>query len=301
MAYAGITEVHEGRQAGADRMFSRRYTRVFLVWTTSATDGPYFVGSHPSLPTLYSSHPEDPYAFCTAINGPVQDQGDPTLWRITYEYSYAMDGSASPATGNPAIDSQQKGASPASRSAVPTARPRDYNIVQNTYMEASEFDAYGDDILNSAGDPFLPPIELPKVEIIVTVGLNDVSAPSLAWLGAQNKTNANTITVGPYTGTAGKWKLNKLSAVPVYENNLAYWRWTMEWAYRADGWEKMIVDKGMREKTAAGERQPVDMGSGLSPSQPILLNGAGRKLPTGTRPYHLSFVVFRPYTFPTPI
>lgn len=298
MAYTGFVEVHEGRQAEVDSRFNRTYTRVFLVGTDSGSYGPYYGGSHPSLPTLYAVHPEDSKAFCTRIR-PVQDQDDPRLWRVTCEYSYAMDTAA--ASGNPAIDNQQRGASPGSRVETPTARPRDYSLTQNTYMEASEFDAYGDEILNSAGDPFLPPVELPRVEIIISVGLNDVSAPTTAWLGAQNKVNANTITVGPITGTAGKFKLNKLSAQPVYENNVAYWRWTMEWAYRNDGWQLQIVDKGLREKTVAGERQPVDPGSGLSPTQPILLNGAGRKLPTGTSPVKLPFTVYLPYTFPTPI
>lgn len=298
MAYTGFVEVHEGRQGEVDSKFNRTYTRVFLVGTDSASYGPYYAGSHPSLPVLYSAHPEDAKAYCTRIR-PAQDQGDPQLWRVTCEYSYAMD--ASQATGNPAIDSQQKGASPGSRVESPTVRPRDYALVQNTYMEASEFDAYGDEILNSAGDPFLPPVEIPRVEIIITVGLNDASAPSTAWLSAQNKTNANTMTVGPITATAGKFRLNRLSAQPVYENNVGYWRWTMEWAYRDDGWLLKIVDKGLREKTAAGERQPVDPGSGLSPTQPILLNGAGRKLPTGISPVQLPFTIFRPYTFPTPI
>ena len=90
MAYTLFTEVAEGRTASVDQKFNRTYTRVFLVRTDAATYGPAYAASHPSLPVIFSAHNEDAFAYCLSIS-PSQDQGDPTLWRITVNYGYNVD------------------------------------------------------------------------------------------------------------------------------------------------------------------------------------------------------------------
>jgi len=90
MAYTLFTEVAEGRTASVDQKFNRTYTRVFLVRTDAASYGPAYAASHPSLPVIFSAHNEDANAYCLSIS-PSQDQGDPTLWRISVNYGYNVD------------------------------------------------------------------------------------------------------------------------------------------------------------------------------------------------------------------
>lgn len=304
MAYTYFGEIHEGRQASVDSKFQRTYTRVFLVGTDSGLYGPYYAGSHPSLPALYSLHPEDPYAFCIRL-APIQDGEDPTLWRVTAEYSYNLD-LGTGGTGNPSVDSQQAGQAPADRVANPLTRPRDYTISSGTYPMAMlkarnpSTGVYDKAIDNSAGDPFFPPVEIQRAEATISVGLNATSSPSAAWLGSVGCVNANSMVIGPYVVGVGTVKLNKVGANLVYENNVSYWRWQLEFGYRAT-WAFELLDQGLRELRGGNLVPIIDPATALEVSQPVLLNGAGSKASAGASPTFRVFDVYPRVTFTTPI
>lgn len=303
MAYTLFCEVHEGRQASVDSKFQRTYTRVFLVGTDAGTHGPFYAGSHPSLPAIYSSHPEDPYAFCIRL-APAQDQDDPTLWRVTAEYSYNLD-LGTGGTGNPSVDAQQAGQAPGDRVANPLLRPRDYSISSGTYPWAvyrardPVSGLYDQAIINSAGDPFLPPVEIQRAEATITVGLNDVSSPSAAWLGAVGSVNSNVMVIGPYVVGVGTVKLNKVTANFVFENNISYWRWSLEFGYRST-WAFEILDQGLREVVSGVQKFIRDPATGEKVDQPVLLDGSGGKLGAAP-PVFLTFDAYPRVAFTTPL
>jgi len=191
MAYTLFTEVAEGRTASVDQKFNRTYTRVFLVRTSDASYGPAYAASHPSLPVIFSAHNEDSDAYCLSIS-PSQDQGDPTLWRISVNYGYNIDApsAASAPSGDPAVETQQTGQAPADRVENPLSRPRDYSVSTTSYPLGVMFDRSGTLIRNSAKDPFLPVPEIVKGGASITVGLNSVNSPSAAWIGAIDKVNS---------------------------------------------------------------------------------------------------------------
>lgn len=299
MAYTLFTEIHEGRQASVDSKFQRTYSRVFLVGTSSGAFGPAFAGSHPSLPLIFSRHPEDLAAFCVRLT-PVQDSQDPTLWRVTAEYSYNPDLAGGGGTGNPAIDGQQQGVAPASRSPVPTTRPNDYSVATSTYPYAVWKDKDGNAVVNAAGDPFLPPVEIQRPEATITVGLNSLNAPSGAWLGSVGSVNANTMVIGAYVANPGQAKLNSLSAQFLFENNISYWRWTLVWGYRTT-WEVEILNQGLRELRGGKLVPIVDDATGYKVDQPALLTATGQKAAVGASPNYLTFNVYPRVTFPTPL
>lgn len=304
MGYTLFAEVHEGRQASVDSKFQRTYTRVFLVGTDAGTYGPFYAGSHPSLPLIYSSYPEDPYAFCVRLS-PSQDQDDPTLWRVTAEYSYNLD-LGTGGTGNPAVDAQQAGQAPADRVPNPLLRPRDYSISSGTYPWAvyrarnPSTGVYDKGITNSAGDPFLPPVEIQRAEATITVGLNATSSPSAAWLGSVGCVNSNSMLIGPYSVGVGTVKLNKVSAQFVFENNMSYWRWSLEFGYRST-WSVEILDQGLRELVSGSLKFIRDPATGEKVDQPVLLDGAGAKLASGGTPYFRTFDVYPRVAFTTPL
>ena len=303
MAYTLFTEVHEGRQASVDAKFNRTYTRVFLVKTDANTYGPYCAGSHPSLPLIFSAPPEDANAYAISIS-PVQDQGDPKLWRVTVQYSYNTDmvASNSAPSGNPAVDTQQQGQAPASRVENPLSRPRDYSISSNTFPWAVETDRFGNAIQNSAGDPFIPVPEIQRGGATITVGLNSVNSPSAAWIGAIGYLNSSSYTVGPYVIGAGLAKLNGVSASLAYENGVSYWRWSLTFEYRPDGWAWVVANKGKRQTDANNPTgQPVDIvtAAGVPVSNPVYLDAAGYAIaPGGTRTF-ATFHIYPRVAFPS--
>ena len=299
MAYTLFTEIHEGRQASVDSKFQRTYTRVFLVGTDSGNFGPAYAGSHPSLPIIFSRHPEDIAAFCVRLT-PVQDSNDSTLWRVTAEYSYNPDIAMGGGTGNPAIDGQQQGISPAARSPIPTTRPNDYSVATSTYPMAVWRDIDNNAVVNAAGDPFMPPLEIQRAEATITVGLNSLNAPSGAWLGSVGCLNSNTMVIGAYLANPGQAKLNSISAQFLYENGINYWRWTLVWGYRTT-WAAELLNQGLREKRDGKIVPILDDATGYKIDQPVLLTAAGAKAPVGALPNFLPFNIYPRVTFPTPL
>lgn len=324
MAYTLFSEVAEGRTGSVDQRYQRSYKRVFLVRTDSATYGPYYAGSHPSLPLVWSAHDEDANALCVGFDVS-QDQSDPLLWRVTANYAYAADvanSSGQGSTGNPAIDTQQSGIAPGSRAAAPLSRARDYQVTSIAYPETVLWDTTGNAIENSAYDPFLPAPEVQKFGAQITVGLNSSSAPSNAWLGSVGKVNATTLTLGSYSLPALSTRLNNLSAQLVYEQGVSYWRWTLAFEYRPNGtsyaggwvqmgsawpelgWKLVLLDAGKRKFTGTGTgwEDFRDAPTYTTPvSQPVLMNGASDRLTAGAKPYYKAWNVYDSITFPSPI
>jgi hypothetical protein len=308
MAYTHCIEVAEGRQASIDNKYQRSYTRVFLVRTSAATYGAAYAASHPSLPIIFSAHPDDVIARCVSIK-PTQDQGDPLLWRITYEYSYNVDSGGG--GEDPAIDEQQQGTDPADRVESPLSRPRDYQISTTTYPWAIMTDRLGNAILNTAEDPYLPALERIYGGALITVGLNSASSPSSAWIQAIGYVNSATYTLGTYAIGAGLAKLNSISANRVFENNVFYWRWSLVFEYRPLGWLAVIASNGLNEMPLIGgakKKQRIMLEGGAYASTPVLLNEYGLRL-NGPRdvgalnpsnpPYYQTFDIYPRVAFPS--
>lgn len=294
MAYTHFVEVAEGRTANVDQKYQRTYTRVFLVRTNDWAYGPAYAASHPSLPRIWSVYPEDINAFCTSIS-PSQDQGDPYLWRITVNYAYIVDDAQ-----DPSVDTQQQGQDPAEREENPLLRPRDYTVSTTSYPLAVKFDRYGNKIANSAGDPFLPPLEIVKGGATITVGLNSVNPVTSTWIASIGKLNQATFILGPYAVGAGLSKLNSVNANRVYEKGLSYWHWTLVFEYRPDGWSFVVANVGKRQRSLVlDEFEDIISPLGGIVSTPVYLDefGFARK-PSQSATYQV-FHVYPRIAFPS--
>lgn len=329
MAYTYFAEVAEGRSGSVDQRYQRSYKRVFIVKTDSAGYGPYYAGSHPSLPLVWSQHPEDPLAYCVGFSVD-QDQNEPSLWRVTANYAYNADsfqggGMGTGATGNPAIDTQQQGQPPENREQSPLSRPRDYQISTNTYREALLFDANGDAICNSGGDPFLPAPERERFTATLNIGLNSSSAPSTAWFNAVGKVNHTTLVVGDYTMPAKTARLNSINAQRVYENGIGYYRWSLVFEYKPSttsytsgvwvqmgstwpelGWRLVLLNLGKRRYTAdippfGGLVDICKAPTFTSVTSPVLLDNLTQPLAEGAKPYYKAFDIYESVVFPSPL
>lgn len=286
MAYTLFSEVHSGRQATVDAKFNRTYQRVFLVRTDNATYGPYYAGSHPSLPAIFSPHPEDALAYCLTL-APSQDQDDPLLWRVvaTYGYNLDMTASGSAPSGNPAVDTQQQGVSPGSRVQAPGSRGRDYQIATNAhnialYRAINASTSTLEVVQNTAGEPLLPPLQVMRGGATITAGLNSLTPPTAAWIGAIGMINSASYTVGPYVIGQYLARLNSVNAQLVYENDVSYWRWSIVFEYRPNGWGTTVANMGKKVRITAGSDilKNIEI-NGVSISSPVYLN------PTGTAPW----------------
>lgn len=300
MAYTLIKETAEGRSAGVDQKYQRTYARVFIVRTSSSSYGAAYAASHPLLPRVFNRHPDDLKAFCTGLDVS-QDGNDPQQWRVTANYAYYEPDAA--------VDTQQKGQDPAERVENPLLRPRDYQISTSSYNFATQYacntstNAYTVPIVNSAGDPFLPPAEVVKGAATITVGLNSTVSPTATWIAAIGALNASTYTVGPYVIGAGLAKLDSVSATKTFENDVSYWRWSLSFSYRPSGWAYVVMDAGKRRKVG-GVSPPITITvNGVPVSSPVPLTGAGRpmtqtQIDAGSYTY-LTFHIYPRVSFPS--
>lgn len=321
MAYVRCIEVIDGRSGSVDQRYQRSYKRVFLVETDANTYGPYYAGSHPSLPNVWDAHDEDANAYCVGLDVS-QDQDNPRLWRVTCNYAYNADtanSSGNGPTGNPAIDTQQQGQAPGSRVESPLSRPRDYQINTVAYPEVLRGDIDGNAILNSAYDYLTPAPEIQRFGAQLTIGLNNSSAPSDTWMGAVGKLNASSLTLGSYTFSAKTVRLNSLSAQLVYENGVSYWRWSLVFEFRPSttsyaggwvqlgsswpvlGWKMVLLDAGKRRWDGAKWLEFKDPPYTSVVSQPVLMDGNNNRLTAGSKPYYKAWDIYNTITFPSPL
>jgi hypothetical protein len=333
-AYVEFREI-PGTTGSVDASFNRTYTRTFQVVVDDPTVGPFFAGSHPSLPLIYSPHNEDPFAFCVGLV-PTRSEEDPQVWTITATYAYNVDapvalagggGVASPGgstkTGNPAVDSQQQGYAPGDRVTNPLSRPKDYSYstvkISTIPVDEEPYIAPGKvsirKIRNTAGDPFQDQPSRDVMALQITIGLNSLVTPDQAWVNRLQTLNSNSVVIDGVTYGARELRLENISAQRVYEQ-VSYYRWTLNVTFRPH-WRVELRNTGNRAwmelKDANGAATgfygimapqdpkivlPMDLdlyGRYLPPT----LNAAGEVVPP--TPTYTEFTVFPETSWPTPL
>lgn len=252
----------------------RTYERAFRLTTTSQADGPFAVGSHASLPNIGSAHPEDAGAFCTDLS--VQCVKGWRVWEVVATYSSECDISETP-TSDAAIitwDSEQ-------------------------FQRPAVFDAAGNAIVNSAGDPFDPPNMMDDSRRIVTVQKNLAAVPS--WiLTYQDAVNSDSFTVDGVTVGVGLAKMQRVSVGSVQERNGTTFR-TVELVMhlQKSGWLLEPLDAGFRENIGGVMYNITNGGDDQLPAAPVPLNGSGLVLanPSTANNVFLSFTVYETKAF----
>lgn len=250
-----IGEKVEGR-ATIDDGFHRTYTRVFLVKTTSTQDGPLTVTLATGVPRVW-----DPYttntdtdlgALCKSVSA--QPTDSPFLWEVTVEYDSVV---------------REEG----QQAENPLARPADIDWSFVPYVKAAQRDVFGLPILNSAGQPFDPPPEMDDRRIQLTIQRNEETFDPLQAFEFQDATNSDVF----FGGGIAAWKVMSIKANgPHSENGVSFWRVTYEFEFRREGWFLRTLDQGFAE-LIDGSLTPITV-KGVVPSEPVLLDGAGRKL-----------------------
>lgn len=146
-------------------------------------------------------------------------------------------------------------------------------------------DRNGDAVLNSAGDPFDPPVMIDDSRRVVTVKKNLAAPPS--WiLSYQDAVNSDAFTLDGIPIAVGEAKLQRVSVGKWnYRNGVAFRTVNMVIHLQKNGWHQKPLDAGFRMKvTISGEekRQLITMtnedGGTEYPVVPAPLDFAGAPL-----------------------
>jgi len=303
MAIDLFEELWQERKGTLDKSYQNTFSRSFIVHTDTLeqTDISIYdaIYAHANCPQIGDLFPGDDDSYAQSVNiSPEQD--DPQTWKVTIEYSSNPDAASSSPSGStppPAVETQQAGQKPADREAEPTLRPPDFkvNFVSFPYIVPN--------INNSAGDPFVPPITVEKFRPVFSIGCNVSTIDSYDLATYIGKVNSSTVTFSTGTGCtlrilAKTGKIKNINTELLLEGSYQYWRLTYEIEINTSldpvdgetviGWDMHLLDMGYRIRKDDGERAPIFEG-GVKITQPVRLNGAGKKTAAGAANSYLVF------------
>lgn len=275
----GITESPEGRSAGHDAQWNRTYTRVWQAntsdnrvgpakvkeaWATATgltIGSPYSIGTAPDPgadPPVAGDewHEKDLQAF---VNNVQVDPGkDARNWTITVSYGPWQPREQNPLDEPPSIECDGE-----------------------QFERIVDRDRDGNPIVNSSKDYYDPPVVRDDSRPTMVIVRNEpYSTPNPAPAYNDRVNSATFHGEDPGTVKCGIIKRSRQwhQAVP---DGGYYWRTTYPFTLNRDGWQREILDQGLRELVAGTppERKQIKIKSQLATS-PVLLDGSGGVLPT---------------------
>lgn len=261
----------------ADYKGSRNYTAVFQVETDDPNDGIITVGNAVdpgglAIPTpgisvyQFNAAETDTSAVCTSI-APERVDDTFTLWLVTANYTNASE----PNQDNP-LD-----------------RPLLINISSQKYEQAVIKDRDGKGIVNTAGDPFDPPLMMDGTRIFLSLTKNFADY-NFDLAGAY----CDSLNASLYYGFAAeKLKMDGYHASRQFEQDTLFWTVTADFAFRREGWQLQPLNAGLRRK-AGSARQKCTDDDGQPVQTPVPLSSAGGQIsdPTVDNVVYLAFDVY---------
>ena len=224
----------------------------------------------PGLPHIYDLHPHNNYIYVLSKTGRMLS---PTMVEVTVNYG-VRSGSSSGGAG----------------SDDPLSRPAEISVSDVNDELPVDVDRNDAAIVNSAGEAFDPPLTRPSNDKRITITRNRANYTIAEFLDYKDRINS-AVWEGLAAGTV---RYVGESAVTVQEGEVSYWRVTHELLLRPDGWTRKILDQGFRETAGTdSDNKPkytvIKDTAGTPVSQPVLLNGSGKKLVSGADPVILEF------------
>jgi hypothetical protein len=273
ITYHGI----QTQSAAADKSGVRTATIVYTL-TADSGEGPFAVGRNAFLPRIGSVHPEDSGCWC--VSGSV-DLSDPkTGYTVTANYS-----------------------SERQITEDPLAEPANIEWDTEQFQEPLVKDEDDKAVVNSAGDPFNPPVMRDNSRWFVEVSCNVATVPTWV-LTYPDAVNEDAFTIDGVSVAVGQAKIQKLKiSGRRSRNDIAYRVVTYSLYFREDGWHFKPLDVGFHEINEAGERKLIvllnDEQVPEYPTSPVQLDGAGAHVaePTLDTGYYHDFVGYNTKPF----
>lgn len=283
MAITYVVSEIWNRKGGVNIKWERRYTRRFQV-IALGTGGPIAslgpqtaiaqacAYANISLGSAYSTSAEsDLWARCTSIDAE-EVNADGCQWVVTFEFG-PFDIIRN--TENP-LDAPVK---------------IEWGWMQ--FEETVDEDINGNQVVNSAGDPFDPPLVRDQSRPLVTIIKNQPTFSAALVQQYKDATNSDAFGgAGPYT-----WKCSNITGSQEYHPACGlYWPTKYEFAFEANGWKTEILDAGLRQLDGSGGRKAIVGSDGQPVTSPVPLDN-GEPLAPNASPSYLSFQVYKVQAF----
>lgn len=265
-----VNETYKSRSSNQGADWTRTYTRSWLAETSSATIGaktvrescPVAIGN-----TFDDGDGTDAGSYCQSIDVNCVNE-DGKQWEIVATYG----------PYNPETNPQS-----------PLERPLQVAWQNAAFEKVLDRDADGVDVLNSASEPFDPPVTVDDDRLILNVvRCEQYFDPGLA------DTYKNSLNDAPWMGAdTGTIKLKPIVAVLRKDQDIGYYyevSYQFEWD--KDGWNKPVRDQGVNELVVVSgttKRMPILTATGVPVQDPVPLDGSGAALAVGSDVVYLDY------------
>ncbi len=270
MAVTEVEEIWDGRRMAYDDQAERTYVRSFRVLTDDAQTAQLSVLFATGIPQRFDTYADpdgnvDLAAFVQELTAE-QEQDDPQVWVVRATYSSKL---TQPDFG--ADD--------------PLSRPTEIEFDSVKVTRPLTIDAAGVNVLNSAGDPFDPPIETEECRFTIVLTRN-----LLAFDYSAASAYVNSINSDAWFGfAAAEVKCTGIKARRIFEKALFYWQVTFTFEAKPGGsWNLTVLDIGYYQ-IVNGSRQLILDKFGAALTSPAALNGQGQQVPPPGKPALLGF------------
>ncbi|MDT8389441.1 MAG: hypothetical protein RRC34_02920 [Lentisphaeria bacterium] len=263
MAVVGTAQlIARGRSGRKDRGGQRSYRETYLVKTDTDTDSAVTVLGASGLPALNAGFTGDTSAIVMSLAPKVVGIGRRN-WHVDVEY---------------------KTLQPTDFTADPLDTPPDISWGSYTLSEIAEEDKDGAAILNTAGDPYDPPIEIDRHYPLVTISRYQASYSPSSAFSVRDSLNSAAVTIAGLALSARQGLMIDYDSVSETIDGTTYQRVTYRIMCKpGSGWVYRTVSRGYRA-LVGGERKVIYI-DGEPASKPVHLDAAGAVLAVGATPY----------------
>ena len=285
MAVTEVAELMEEGARGASWQVSggRRYQRKFRVLTNSQFDGPNTAATAVGMKYGDAYAPPnnpneaDNFAYCDSVT--VDSVGDDGIeWIITCGYGW--------------YDALTAGGG---KEQNPLAMPIEVSWSLRDHEAVLEVDQNGKAVLNTAGDPFDPPVTIDDPRLVMTVVRNEPIFTLFYVLRYRNAINSD-----PFAGFDPFYSkvLNVQSRSQFHQEVGWYYQTTYEFEFispkvneTGQGFRKLVLNQGMRQMSASGKPVHILL-KGVPVNAPMLLDNNGKLLAPNATPVFLDFSAY---------
>lgn len=288
MGIVSVNDKMEGTRSGSiDRMWRRTYTRTFIVETTGPQVGALQVRTASGIPqpgTFYHNglsvgdpdYEFDRGSFVESIEATMNQDLTGIEWTVVVNYGPYDAGTFSN---------------------DPSLWPIKVSFGGDKTEKVIAKDKADNPIVNSAGDPFDPPITIDDSRSTMTVTRNELVSAFDITLAEMYRDKINSADWNGFEALSVKCGIITTSE-PQYDSNAQVYYYTVTYPFTIDrkGWLKDILDAGCNELDADGVPAPI-MNKGQQVSDPVPLDGTGHRLDVGADPVFITIDAYESVDF----